>query len=204
MKHKFYMIIETHGSNEEHDQEKLDGFLSRVFENELAADGVVASNSQQIAQIWSQREVITLALKEEGYVFKYDLSLPVTKFEELVILTQSRIGDRGLAVGYGHVGDGNIHLNISVPPGGPAEEVEHLLEPWVYERIRDWSGSISAEHGIGLMKVKALGYSKAESSIQYMRKIKGLFDPAWILNPGKVCNYRDDKESDITFDTWGS
>jgi len=79
---------------------------------------------------------------------------------------------------------GNLHLNISCPKADP--EVESLLEPWVYEWISKESGSISAEHGLGLMKANCIHYSKNDAMVQMMRKMKNLFDPNGILNPYKV------------------
>jgi D-2-hydroxyglutarate dehydrogenase len=88
-------------------------------------------------------------------------------------------------VGYGHVGDGNLHLNISAP-GGYSSDLEQLLEPFVYEWTAARNGSISAEHGIGLMKASCLKYSKSPEAVNVMQRIKLLLDPHKILNPYKV------------------
>jgi D-2-hydroxyglutarate dehydrogenase len=89
------------------------------------------------------------------------------------------------AVGYGHVGDGNLHLNVS-SSSGYSDQLEQLLEPFVYEWTAQQSGSISAEHGIGLMKAPVLGYSKSNEAVNLMQRLKVLMDPHQILNPYKV------------------
>ena len=94
-----------------------------------------------------------------------------------------------LVVGYGHVGDGNLHLNVGLAPGATEADKEAataLLEPFVFERVRDANGSVSAEHGIGQMKRGALAYGKSEAAIGVLRSLKHLFDPQGILNPYKV------------------
>ena len=87
-------------------------------------------------------------------------------------------------VGYGHLGDGNIHLNISTPRY--EERFEQGLEPWVYEHTAARRGSISAEHGLGRMKAPCIGYSKSPEAVATMRLIKQALDPEGILNPHKV------------------
>jgi D-2-hydroxyglutarate dehydrogenase len=126
-----------------------------------------------------------------GSVYKYDVSLPTSGMYELVEAVRARLqeglpGRSDIRVGgYGHVGDGNLHLNVAVPSGyDPA--VQALLEPFVYQWTTDRRGSISAEHGIGQMKASALHFSKCPESIAAMAQIKMLFDHRGILNPYKV------------------
>jgi D-2-hydroxyglutarate dehydrogenase len=90
-----------------------------------------------------------------------------------------------MVVGYGHVGDGNLHLNVS-SPSGYNPDLQQVLEPFVYEWTAAQAGSISAEHGIGLMKAGALQYSKSGEAIDLMQRLKLLLDPHRILNPYKV------------------
>ena len=86
-------------------------------------------------------------------------------------------------VGYGHMGDGNIHLNV--PVRRYTKEVEEALEPWVYEWVSQRQGSISAEHGLGIAKNNYIGYTRPQSSIDLMLGIKSLWDPKGIMNPYK-------------------
>jgi D-2-hydroxyglutarate dehydrogenase len=92
-------------------------------------------------------------------------------------------------VGYGHVGDSNLHLNISAPPGcdgRAASEILDRIEPFVYEWTSARGGSVSAEHGLGLMKAERIGYSKPPAAVALMGRIKRMMDPNGILNPYKV------------------
>ncbi len=96
------------------------------------------------------------------------------------------MGNLGNTVGYGHIGDSNIHINVTVPNKEDIDTVMDLLEPYIYEYLHSVQGSISAEHGIGLMKPSKLHYSKSDEMIDYMKRIKKVFDPEGILNPYKV------------------
>ncbi|KYQ89289.1 putative actin interacting protein [Tieghemostelium lacteum] len=185
-KPKFYILLETSGFNETHDQEKLNEFLEYIMEQGLTVDGTVATDSKNQSTIWKFRETITESLGKEGAVYKYDLSLPIDQFYELVEVMRLRLGSKANVVGFGHVGDANLHLNISTPNQKYSKEMINLIEPFVYEYTSKHNGSISAEHGIGLMKKDHLHYSKTSSSIQLMKLLKNSMDPNHILNPNKV------------------
>jgi D-2-hydroxyglutarate dehydrogenase len=149
------------------------------------ADGLFAENESQLATFWQMRESITVALKDDGVVYKYDVSLPVPRLYELVELMKERTA--GVAItccGYGHMGDGNLHLNITGPADRP--ELLGLIEPFVYEFTEQCGGSISAEHGIGLMKATKLRYSKSKNARLLMQQLKETLDPRGILNPYKT------------------
>ena len=184
--HPFYCLIETSGSNAEHDSEKLENFLEYVMGEEIVSDGVLAQDETQIRSLWSWREGITECLGHWGGVYKYDLSIPLPELYKLVEDTRERLTSAGLVgederhpvvgvVGYGHMGDSNLHLNVATRRFD--KEVEKKLEPFVYEWIAKHNGSISAEHGLGLAKKGFIGYSRSESMIRLMRQIKDLYDP---------------------------
>ncbi|KAI9760662.1 MAG: hypothetical protein M4579_001526 [Chaenotheca gracillima] len=190
----FYCLIETSGSNSDHDSEKLETFLSSVMESEIVADGVLAQDATQASTLWSWREGIPECLGHWGGVYKYDLSIPIKELYSLVEDTRARLNEAGLVgdtdahpvvgvVGYGHMGDSNLHLNI--PTRSFDKNVEKMLEPWVYEWIQKRAGSISAEHGLGLAKRPFVGYSRSETMLDMMRGIKNLYDPNGIMNPYK-------------------
>ncbi|KAH9882615.1 hypothetical protein J1614_000851 [Plenodomus biglobosus] len=192
--HPFYCLIETSGSNTDHDSEKLQAFLEHVMESEIVSDGVLAQDQTQIAELWSWREGITECLGHDGGVYKYDLSIPIAELYDLVNETRDRLTEAGLVgtdsshpvvdvVGYGHMGDANLHLNIPVRRFD--KTVEKALEPWVYEWVQKRNGSISAEHGLGVTKKPYIGYSKSETMIGLMKQIKNLYDPNGIMNPYK-------------------
>ncbi|XP_024070131.1 D-2-hydroxyglutarate dehydrogenase, mitochondrial isoform X2 [Terrapene carolina triunguis] len=181
----FYILIETSGSNSAHDEEKLTNFLEHVMASGLVTDGTVATEDKKIKMLWSLRERITEALTHDGCVYKYDLSLPVERLYDLVIDTRARLGKTAKnVVGYGHLGDGNLHLNIT------AESYSHSLlnaiEPFVYEWTAQYNGSISAEHGLGFKKKHYIQYSKPQEAVLLMQQVKAMLDPKGILNPYKT------------------
>jgi FAD/FMN-containing dehydrogenase len=188
--HPFYCLIETSGSNPEHDNEKLEKFLEFVMENEIVSDGVVAQDETQVKALWGWREGVPECLGHWGGVYKYDLSIPIAELYALVEETRTKMSEAGLigdsedhpvvdVVGYGHMGDSNLHLNVAVRRYD--KKVEKTLEPFVYEWIQKRSGSISAEHGLGLAKKNYIGYSRSETMIKLMKQIKNLYDP--VSNP---------------------
>ena len=184
--HPFYCLIETSGSNSEHDNEKLEKFLEDVMENEIVSDGVVAQDETQVKSLWGWREGIPESLGHWGGVYKYDLSIPISELYSLVEETREKIQEAGLmgdddkhpvvdVVGYGHMGDSNLHLNVAVRRYD--KTVEKALEPFIYEWIAKRNGSISAEHGLGLAKKNYIGYSRSDTMIGLMQQIKNLYDP---------------------------
>lgn len=190
----YYVLIETSGSNKEHDDVKLEQFLEGAIGDELVADGVVAQDETQLRNLWSWREMIPEALGKGGGVYKYDVSLPLSDMYNFVEEIQQRLEAAGLvgetddfpvisSVGYGHIGDGNLHLNVAVRYYD--KRVEKVIEPFVYERVAKVDGSVSAEHGLGFQKKNYVGYSKPEPLVNMMRQLKGLYDPKGILNPYK-------------------
>ncbi|KAF2246293.1 D-lactate dehydrogenase-like protein 2 [Trematosphaeria pertusa] len=192
--HPFYCLIETSGSNTDHDSEKLQNFLENVMETEIVSDGVVAQDQTQMGELWSCREGVSEALGHWGGVYKYDLSLPIADMYDLVNDVRDRLTEVGLvgdddshpvvdAVGYGHMGDANLHLNV--PVRRYDKEVEKQLEPYVYEWVQKKNGSISAEHGLGITKKPYIGYSRSDTMIKLMKQIKNLYDPNGIMNPYK-------------------
>lgn len=188
-------MLETSGSNKDHDDEKLEKFLEKVMENEVVVDGTVSQDEAQLKTLWTWREGIAEASQQFGGVYKYDVSLPLDSLYKLVEETQERLKSFSLAstedeskpvyeaIGYGHIGDGNLHLNVAVREYN--KEVEKALEPFVYEFIEKHNGSISAEHGLGFQKKNYIGYSKSEVEIKMMKELKNHYDPNGILNPYK-------------------
>ncbi|KAK7832015.1 d-2-hydroxyglutarate dehydrogenase [Quercus suber] len=182
--HNFYVLIETTGSDESYDKEKLEAFLLRSMEGGLISDGVIAQDINQASSFWRIREGVPEALMKAGAVYKYDLSLPVETMYNLVEEMRTKLGNSAKVIGYGHLGDGNLHLNISTPQYD--DVILAQIEPFVYEWTSKQRGSISAEHGLGLMKANKIFYSKSHETVQLMASIKKLMDPNGILNPYKV------------------
>lgn len=182
----FYCLIETSGSNAEHDMEKLESFLEYVMGEGIVADGVLAQDETQFQALWRWREGITESLSHLGGTYKYDVSIPLSELYQLVEDCRDRLTEMGFVgddesfpvrdvVGYGHMGDSNLHLNVSVRQYN--KEVEKAIEPWVYEWIQKRNGSISAEHGMGVAKREYIGYSQNETMVGLMKQLKALYDP---------------------------
>lgn len=187
----FYCLVETSGSNGEHDYAKLEAFLESVMEKEVVVDGVVAQDETQVKALWGWREGIPESMAAVGGTYKYDVSIPLADMYQLVEDTRARLEGLGLVagegfegsaekpvlsvVGYGHMGDSNLHLNVASKEYDP--RVEAALEPWVYEWIQGRGGSISAEHGLGIAKKAFIGYSRSENMVALMRQVKDLYDP---------------------------
>lgn len=181
----FYVLVETSGSSAGHDTEKLTSVLEQVLNSGLVSDGTIATDQRKVQMLWALRERITEALSRDGYVFKYDISLPVERLYDLVIDVRTRVGPRAKhVVGYGHLGDGNLHLNVTAEAF--SQELLGALEPYVYAWTAEQQGSVSAEHGLGFKKKNVLGYSKPPVAVKMMQQLKVLLDPKGILNPYKT------------------
>lgn len=182
----FYVLIETSGSSAEHDQAKLNGFLESVMNEGIVEDGIVAQDQTQQESIWARREGIPEAcskIKGNHQVHKYDLSFPAACYYDLVPIIRAKLEKDGVKVfGFGHVGDGNIHINLSAPKDLEMKEISEFIFDWTAQN----GGSVSAEHGIGQAKRDQLSKSKGLVEIELMRSLKKLFDPKNILNPGKI------------------
>ncbi|XP_033097916.1 D-2-hydroxyglutarate dehydrogenase, mitochondrial-like [Anneissia japonica] len=181
----FYVLIETSGSNESHDQEKLNHLLEVIMSDGTVENGTLAMDVTQIQSLWALRERISEALMHDGAVYKYDISLPLDVFYNVVQDMRERMkGVSKRVVGYGHVGDGNLHLNVTAPE--LSMKILDLIEPYLYEVIEKNRGSVSAEHGLGFKKKNFIGYSKKTEVVSMMKDLKKLFDPNGILNPYKT------------------
>lgn len=189
----FYIVLETSGSNDIHDQEKLMNFIEITSEKETILNGILAENSQQIEYFWNLRERIAEAFNIDGYVFKYDLSMQVSELYTCVEALRNHINSHANQEdaakikrlnGYGHIGDGNLHINISCDEYDSG--VEKILEPFIYNYVSKINGSVSAEHGLGFKKSKYIYLSKPENSVKIMKQIKNLLDPKGLMNPYKV------------------
>lgn len=199
--HPFYCLIQVASNNDPEvvpeDSERLLQFIESVTDNIL--DGIVPQGETQAKHIWALRENIALANNSYGYTLKYDVSLGSDSFYEIVKATRNQYAQSSeftsqekeaiRTVGYGHIGDGNLHLNVSIPGHEDKDLQDRLqgtIEPFVMDFVRKARGSVSAEHGVGMQKASFLEYSKSKPMIDYMKRIKNVFDPEGIMNPYKV------------------
>ena len=170
----------------------LEDCVAGEIEKGFASDAVFAASEAQRDALWRLRESMSEAQKKEGASIKHDVSLPIARIPEFLAkasaaVTKAVPGAR--PVPFGHLGDGNIHFNISVSKGGDGamflarwEEVARI----VHDIVHGMGGSISAEHGIGVLKRADLARYKSVAEIEVMRTLKRALDPKNILNPGKL------------------
>ena len=190
-RYPWYVLMEISSSRDDA-RATLEAILSRGIETGIIEDAVIAANLSQQAAFWKLREVISPAQKPEGGSIKHDVSVPIAAVPAFIAQANAAVtklvpGSR--PVPFGHLGDGNIHYNVSQPVGGSKEEFLarwHEVNAVVFDIVLKMGGSISAEHGIGVMKRDELPEVKDKVAIEVMRGIKALLDPLNIMNPGKV------------------
>jgi FAD/FMN-containing dehydrogenase len=179
--------------SEAHARTQFEHLLELAFEQGCISDAVVAENLAQANQLWHIRESIPLAQPLEGLNIKHDISLPISSMSEFVartdaLLQQAIPGVR--MVNFGHLGDGNLHYNVQAPPDmDPAvflREHEKQVNAVVFDSVARFNGSISAEHGVGGLKVAQLEHYKSPVALDLMRAIKRALDPRNLMNPGRV------------------
>jgi D-lactate dehydrogenase (cytochrome) len=170
----------------------LESILAKGMEEGIVDDAVIAANLSQRAAFWKLRDEMSAAQKPEGGSIKHDISVPVVAVPDFIKQANAAVvklipGCR--PVPFGHLGDGNIHYNVSQPVGGEAADFLarwHEVNAVVFEIVLKMGGSISAEHGIGVLKRDELPEVKDKVAIELMRGIKAMLDPLGIMNPGKV------------------
>ncbi|XDD50790.1 FAD-binding oxidoreductase [Leptospira sp. WS92.C1] len=187
----YYVLMEFEIADEA-DDEKLFGFLETITEKGLISDGSLAQNSRQSETFWKYREGISESISIDYTVHKNDISLPLRNMEPFLAEMETLLNGKypGFEIAlFGHVGDGNLHLNIVKPKDLSNEEFFKKcksVDPDMFRLLQKYNGSISAEHGIGLLKKEFLHFSRSQSEIALMKEIKRSMDPKNIMNPGKV------------------
>jgi len=185
--HAFYVLLESTGGSETEDPERFESALQEAFEAGLLEDAVIAQSKQQTADLWAIRDDVEALVAKLHPPLAFDISLAVPQLDGYVKEVRSALTalwPTARMVTFGHLGDGNIHLVVSI--GGMEPEQVHRVEKLVYEALGRRGGVISAEHGIGLDKRAYLGHSRSPQEIGLMRTLKKALDPNNILNPGKI------------------
>lgn len=179
--------------SETHAREQFERLLETALDQGCVTDAVVAENIAQAKALWHVRESIPLAQAEEGLNIKHDISIAVSRIPEFVSTTDALLVAAlpGLRlVTFGHLGDGNLHYNVQCPAEGDAaaflRDHEAQVNRLVYESVATFGGSISAEHGVGSLKVAELEHHKSPVALGMMRAIKQALDPLNTMNPGRV------------------
>jgi FAD/FMN-containing dehydrogenase len=195
-KHDWYVLMEL-SSGRDDARATLESILERGFEDGIVDDAAIAENMTQRQAFWKLREEISPAQKPEGGSIKHDISVPVAAVPAFIAEANAAVAKvlpDARPVPFGHLGDGNIHYNVSQPSAtvGNAAAKEAFLARWhdiaevVFEVVLRMGGSISAEHGIGQLKAADLPHVKDPVAMELMRSFKAMLDPLNILNPGKV------------------
>ncbi len=189
----WYVLIEISSARSETDaQEMMEAVLTQGFETGLVQDAAIAQNGAQADLFWKMREEMSPAQKPEGGSIKHDISVPVASIPaflaEAAIAVEEMIPSARV-VCFGHIGDGNLHYNVSQPVGVDKQAFLarwHELNHRIHTIVMRYNGSISAEHGIGALKREELRAFKQPLALELMRRIKQAFDPKNIMNPDKL------------------
>jgi FAD/FMN-containing dehydrogenase len=191
--HPQYVLLEISDSeSEQHATGMLEALVSDAMEQDILSDAIVASSIAQSKALWGLREHITLAQAAEGKHIKHDVSVPISSIAAFlektdVLLHEAFPGCR--MVTFGHLGDGNLHYNVSAPENVLDEEFiqqQDAINHIVHDSTVQFGGSISAEHGLGMLKRDEIKRYKSPEELKLMSMIKRAFDPLNIMNPGKV------------------
>jgi len=185
--HPFYVLIESQGADRESDALRFNSALAAAMEQGLLVDAAIAQSDSDCHAFWSLRDDVAQVARG-GAPVVFDVSLPIAEMEQFANRLRdalpAAIGDHKLWI-FGHLGDGNLHVVVQVPP--PAYVASRpAIEALVYSGLREFRGSVSAEHGIGLEKKAWLSVSRSEAELTLMRTLRKTLDPKGVLNPGKI------------------
>ncbi|KGB90070.1 FAD binding domain protein [Burkholderia multivorans] len=181
-----YGLLETLGTDEADERQQLEVFLADALDRGLVADAVVAQSMDDAQRLWAYREAIGELLSHLKPHAAFDVGVPMNAMEGFVEATRKALTQRfprQRHLFFGHIGDGNLHV-LSGPHESPDDL--HRVEDLVYRAVSDVGGSISAEHGIGVVKRDFLHHSRSADEIALMQEIKKLLDPAGVLNAGRI------------------
>lgn len=184
----YYLVVDYESEGME---DQAFAVFESALEQGLVVDGLISQNQTQYEELWKYREDISESISKKT-PYKNDVSVKISRIPEFLSTTEEYMGKKFPdfeVVWFGHIGDGNLHINILKPD---SMELKTFIEtcknasPYLFKKIKDFDGSISAEHGVGLVKKPFLSFTRSEQEIELMKKIKLLFDPDHIMNPGKL------------------
>jgi FAD/FMN-containing dehydrogenase len=182
-----YVLIDMQGPDPDKENELFHDMLGKAMEQGWVLDAALAQSQKDALDLWALRDGVTELLMTCRPTINFDVSVPIAKIGECVAQMRAALETDLPEMNrffFGHIGDSNIHLVTGPLPADPS--VEHRIESLVYEIVRNFSGSVSAEHGIGLHKKPWLEYSRSDEELTLLRELKQTLDPKGILNPGKV------------------
>ena len=181
----FYVVVQTEGSEPTADAQRFEEVLGSALGNGFIVDAVIAKSDAESAVIWEIRENFEAVLESQT-VYLYDVSLPIREMAGYVETVKRSVAERwpdGHCYVFGHMADGNLHLFVKPNEGG---DLQAASDEIVYAPLAEIGGSVSAEHGIGVDKLRWLPHSRNPAEIALMRTMKRSLDPKNLLNPGKV------------------
>lgn len=184
---KYYVFIEVLGNETENDKILLQKSIENAINLNLILDGSIAENERELNNLWQIREDVGILDYDSKFAQHFDISIPIPKIGSLVDEIVAKLNTLEYVdkiYPFGHVADGNIHFIVGKNKN--SIKIIDEINKIVYSPLKKLNGSISAEHGIGLDKKKYLNMTRSDDEIDLMRKIKKLFDPKLILNPGRI------------------
>lgn len=191
--HPQYVLLELSDSeSEQHANALLESLIGAALEQDVITDAIVAASIAQSKALWNLREHISLAQAAEGKNIKHDISVPISRIADFIETTDAQLQQAAPGcrmVTFGHLGDGNLHYNVSPPQGTSDEDFiaqQTAINLVVHDSVHGYGGSISAEHGLGALKRDEIRRYKSIVEMQMMRTLKQAFDPLNLMNPGKV------------------
>ncbi|MEE3317315.1 MAG: FAD-binding oxidoreductase [Pseudomonadota bacterium] len=183
-RHGFYLMLEV--ESEDGSADEVEALFADLFERELVQDGVLAQSVAEMRALWSLREAVGEVDPDFGYHINFDIGLSPSALGHFCAAADTVLADMPNVNGVlkvGHVGDGNVHLLVGHDGNSSAE---HAIEAAIYDLLRDYGGSVTAEHGVGRIKAHWIGHSRSDAELALMRGLKAQMDPLNLLNPGAV------------------
>jgi FAD/FMN-containing dehydrogenase len=187
-RHGVYVLIEASGFHAGAETGHLESCLSELLESGVLNDVVIAASERDARDLWAVRESVSEYGRVLGKIIGFDVGLPTSLMGDAVTRIQNDVKaaySDAHVLCYGHIGDSNLHVVINVPSAG-AQQPQLEVDDIVYAIVRGLGGTVSAEHGIGLIKKPFLSYTRSIEELALMQRIKAMLDPNNILNPGKV------------------
>jgi glycolate oxidase subunit GlcD len=191
--HKAYLVVEIEKDNENIEEQTMECF-EECMEQGWILDGLVSQTPQQAKEFWTYREQVAEAVAFAP-PHKNDISVNIASVPEFIEKVDAIYKEKYPefdVVWFGHIGDGNVHVNILKPADWEMDKFlneVHKVDDILFQEIEKLKGSVSAEHGVGLVKKQALRFTRSKEEIELMKAVKKSFDPNSILNPGKIFDY---------------
>ena len=189
--HGAYVLIEASGFGPIKGDDWLQDVLAEALNEGFLSDALIAQSEREARELWAVRESVSEYGRLMGPLTAFDIGLPTSEMGGFVEAVDAGIKSQwpdAIALAYGHIGDSNLHLVCNVPSAG-MDQPHDAIAALVYGAVRRVGGTISAEHGIGLLKKAYLAYSRTPVEIELMKSIKAMLDPGHIINPGKILSF---------------